>query len=211
MEGDNTSPLTNITGSASNARIQIIRFIENESESLLSTLTRYVSKAGLGQGVSSKEIALEIMSETVLDALEHAERFDTKRPTMAWLLGIAVNHIKRRLTKRGTQARREPVISDLCGQSYGPKDHAEFFDKFAALGNGGEQALEANEQAKGMLSLVSGEDAEILRLSVVCGLNGDELAQHLNIKPGAARVRLYRALNRLRDKWNALEKDGHYE
>jgi len=52
-----------------------------------------------------------------------------------------------------------------------------------------------------MLSLVSKEDQKILRLAILVGMNGVELAQALGTNPGAARVRLHRALGRLQVAW----------
>jgi DNA-directed RNA polymerase specialized sigma24 family protein len=50
-----------------------------------------------------------------------------------------------------------------------------------------------------------------LRLAVLHDLTGEALAQELGIKPGAARVRLHRALNRLREAWPRRLEDGGEE
>ncbi|MEO8392787.1 MAG: hypothetical protein ABI700_07325 [Chloroflexota bacterium] len=46
----------------------------------------------------------------------------------------------------------------------------------------------------------------MLRLAILSGLDGDALARELGVTAGAARVRLHRALNRLRRTAQA-EKD----
>ncbi|MBX3061605.1 MAG: hypothetical protein KF726_01440 [Anaerolineae bacterium] len=54
------------------------------------------------------------------------------------------------------------------------------------------------------MALVSVEDARLLKLAVLHDLDGDELAQELGITAGAARVRLHRALRRLRREVEGL-------
>jgi RNA polymerase sigma factor (sigma-70 family) len=44
------------------------------------------------------------------------------------------------------------------------------------------------------------DDRNVLELAFLRDLDGEALAKELGIRPGAARVRLHRALLRLRDK-----------
>jgi RNA polymerase sigma-70 factor (ECF subfamily) len=82
----------------------------------------------------------------------------------------------------------------------------ELFDRLATLTVAEpEQGMEANEEVSTTLALVSENDQRVLRLAVLHDLNGKELAAELGVTPGAARVRLHRALNRLRDAWQAQE------
>jgi RNA polymerase sigma-70 factor (ECF subfamily) len=60
------------------------------------------------------------------------------------------------------------------------------------------EALEADENVRALLANVSADDAHVLRLAILNGLDGEALARELSITPGAARVRLHRALTRLR-------------
>jgi DNA-directed RNA polymerase specialized sigma24 family protein len=90
------------------------------------------------------------------------------------------------------------------------------FDRLAALAKAGpEQDLNANEEARALLALVSREDdRQVLRLAVLHDLDGTALGKALGISSGAARVRLHRAINRLRDAYhhrvtsNRGEADG---
>jgi RNA polymerase sigma-70 factor (ECF subfamily) len=59
--------------------------------------------------------------------------------------------------------------------------------------------LETNEQVNLMLAGVAESDRQVLRMAILHELNGDSLARELGVTPGAARVRLHRALNRLRE------------
>ena len=57
---------------------------------------------------------------------------------------------------------------------------------------------EMNEHIAHLLSQLSESEADLLRLAILHDLNGEELAKALGVSPGAARMRLHRALNRLR-------------
>jgi RNA polymerase sigma factor (sigma-70 family) len=117
-------------------------------------------------------------------------------------LGIAANLIKRKQAGCATRNRREPLVRDLCSPAQAAVSEDELFDRLAALDVSDlAQDLEANEEVSAILAHVSEDDQRVLRLAVLHDLNGDELAQALGVTPGAARVRLHRALNRLREAW----------
>lgn len=84
---------------------------------------------------------------------------------------------------------------------------AFFFDQIASLTvPGPEQEIEAQEQAREILSLVSVE--HILRLALLHDLDGQMLAQTLGVLPSTARSRLHRALARLRTAWVQHEQQA---
>lgn len=184
------------------------QFIEEEAESLLSTLRYYVQRARLAKGESVKEVALELLNEVVVEALEHADRFNPSRQPRAWLLGIAANLIKQKQAGIAKRTQREVFVRDLLDTNQDTLSDGELFDRIASLTIGPPQDLESNEQAAKILALVSEGDGKVLRLAVLQELNGEELAKELGITPGAARVRLHRALNRLRDAWQKQAGGG---
>jgi DNA-directed RNA polymerase specialized sigma24 family protein len=118
-------------------------------------------------------------------------------------LGIAANLIKRRQVEMTMRAQREPHIRDLYTSDEDRLTDDELFSRLAGI-----NVTESTEnlEAHAMLSLVSEGDRVVLRLAMLYGFNGDALAQELDIKPGAARVRLHRALNRLRDAWHKEQR-----
>jgi RNA polymerase sigma factor (sigma-70 family) len=182
------------------------QFIEMETETLLATLRYYLVRAGLADAQSAALAAVELLNEVVIEALEHADRFRSSGQPMAWLLGIAANLIKRKQAERATRNRREPLVRDLYLDVQDNLSEDELFDWLAAL-TVAEPALawESNEAVSAILAHVSKTDQHILRLAVLHDLNGEELAQALGVTPGAARVRLHRALNRLRAAWPVPE------
>lgn len=183
------------------------QFIEAETETLLGTLRYYVVRAGLVEDQGATLAAVELLNEVVVEALEHADRFRASGQPIAWLLGIAANLIKRKQAERITRNRREPLVRDLYSGPEEALGEDELFDRLATLAvPGPAQDLEADEEVSAILAYVSKDDQRVLRLAVLHGLNGEALAQTLGITPGAARVRLHRALNRLRAAWPVPEQ-----
>jgi RNA polymerase sigma factor (sigma-70 family) len=184
------------------------RFIEENTETLLGTLRTYVVRASLADSRGATLAAAELLNEVTVEALEHAERFRPSGQPKAGLLGIAANLIKRKQVGHATRDRREPLVRDLYPYAQAAISEGELFDRLAALDVADlTQDLETNEEVSAMLALVSDDDRRVLRLAVLYDLNGEELAQALGVTSGAARVRLHRALNRLRQAWQAQQGD----
>lgn len=172
--------------------------IEQEAETLQNTLRHYVLRAGLATNCDLDMIAGEILSEVVVEALRHADRLDRQRDPVPWLLGIAANLIRRRCAALRKRDRREPLISDLCARSE-QWSESDLFDRISRLSvRDPATDLESREEMEYLLSLVSNKDRAVLKLAILNGLSGDALASALDTSPGAARVRLHRAIQRLR-------------
>lgn len=184
---------------ANQARLR--QYVEDENAMLQRTLRMYVARAQLGQGeVAIRGIADELLNEMVVEALEHADRFREASAPRAWLLGIAANLIKRRQTEAAKRHRREPLLRDLVPPFEDTLSDDELFDRVAALAvDDPSAALESDQRVAALLSSVPEADRMVLRLAILHELNGEMLARELGIRPGAARVRLHRAIQRLRD------------
>lgn len=186
---------------------QLKHFIDREGESLRRTLRVYVARSGLASANAVIQAAAdELLNETVVEALAHAERFDPAGVPVAWLLGIAANLIRRKQTDLAKRNRREPLLRDLDTRADQSASDDEFFDRFAGLATDDPQAvLEMDASVAALLDTLSTEDQRIVELAVLHELDGEAIARELGIKPGAARVRLHRAIRRLRD---AFIRDG---
>jgi RNA polymerase sigma factor (sigma-70 family) len=184
-------------------------FIETEAVRLRRTLRLYVLRAGLAQGAALDAAADDLLHDVVVEALTHAERFRPEGRPEAWLLGIAANLVRRRQADLARRERREPLAADLAGPAPdGFPDEGELFDRLAALAQeitiaGPEDALASNQAAAALLAQVSGDDRRVLELAILYELDGERLGAALGITPGAARVRLHRALHRLRARLSA--------
>ncbi len=179
-------------------KTRLRQFIEQEAESLMRTLRFYLFRAGLtAQPLDGA--ARELLNDVVAEALAHEDRFRETGQPRAWLLGIAANLIKRRQTEQFRRERREPLLRDLYPGLEGQMSDDELFDWIAELSETmSEDDLVQREVVQDLLNAVSAEDARVLKLAILVGLDGESLARQLGISHGAARVRLHRALMRLR-------------
>jgi RNA polymerase sigma-70 factor (ECF subfamily) len=183
-------------------------FFAAETESLLRTFRYYLARAGLSGNRGSSWKAVALMNEVAAEALEHADRFRPSGQVRAWVLGIAANLIKRKQAELARRNQREPLVQDLFTQSQAYLTEDELFDRLVTFSRAGlGQDLEALEGAAAMLARLSEADQQIVTLAVLHGMNGRELAATLGVKPGTARVRLHRALNRLRRAWPLDEQE----
>lgn len=190
------------------SRHQLIEFIADNTGALLGSIRSYVQRMGLAGGEKVANVAVEVLQEVVIEALDHVERFDPTRQPMAWLLGIALNIIKRKRVEVAKRQQREWSIARLRVAQSEPLSEEEMLDQLSARTSiGPEQDVEEREQARLILSLVSAEDQQILRMAFVLDFEREALAKELGITPVAARVRLHRALGRLRTAWH--EQCGH--
>lgn len=187
---------------------QLNRFIAEQAGEILPTLRFYVLRAGLAQGGQAVQLALELLDELTVTALQSASRFQPERGARAWLLGIAANLIRRKQAALARLERREPLAADLALAAADNLDEDAFFDRLASQDGGDpERRLLEDEALQRRLEQLSPADRRVLRLAVIAGFNGDELAAALGVSPGAARVRLHRALIRLRLAWSVNDED----
>lgn len=190
-------------------------YLEQNTPNLLGFIRAAALKHGLGEFAPIDTVATEVLSQTVVTALEKAQKFDPTRSPQAWLMGIAVKKLMKYREILARQDKHEATISRL---NIAPKDDEianglELFDQLAALNprvfneitqDDSETTTISHEiaeteqaQLKWALARLSATDRDIIRLNVEQGFNGDALSQALNVKPVTARVRLHRALARL--------------
>lgn len=189
------------------SRTRLEQFIEADREVMLKTLRYYVLRAGLANSSAAWSVAEELFHEIIVEGFRSADRLKPDLEPKPWLLGIAANLIKRKQVETVKRHRREPLLRDLYPQSQAALSDEELFDQLPIVSDTSFDDLEVNEQINRILSGVPKSDADLLRLAILHDLNGAALAQELGISPGAVRVRLHRALNRLRAVQE--ERDAH--
>jgi RNA polymerase sigma-70 factor (ECF subfamily) len=168
-----------------------------EGAQLLRHIGLFIHKAGIANELSPREIALEILSEVVVEALRAEARFDGTRSPTPWLLGIAANLVRRRREKLFALRMREKVASDLAT----PEDLTEeqLFDRLAAHAQAGpEEEVLATMGLDELLAELAPAERQIVEMNVLHEMKAAEVAGALGITPGNARVRLHRALIKLR-------------
>lgn len=185
------------------------QFIESEANGMLGTLRFYLFRAGLGgRGQPLDSAADELLSEVIAEALAHEDRFVSTGQPRAWMLGIAANLVRRRQVEFARRDQREPLVRDLYPGLEEAMSDDELFDWMIQRADTDTiEQLEQDQAAVALLNAVSPDDARVLRLAIINSLDGEALAQALGISPGAARVRLHRALNRLR----AAHQEAHHD
>ncbi len=185
------------------------QYIERNSNDIIGIFRSYVRKAGLASNNEEvQEAALELLGEVYLEAIRSAHAFDPTRPPRAWLLGIAMHVISK---KRTEQAKHQPEVPLSAIQH----DNQEAEVALSSLtltstliSEEMEQQIEARTQVEYLLSLVSPSDRDVLRMSIIEGLDGEALALQLGCSYTTAHVRLYRAKKQLKKRYEALEREG---
>jgi RNA polymerase sigma factor (sigma-70 family) len=146
------------------------------------------------------EIASEVLQDAVHEALKHAGSFDPSRSAAAWIRGIAA---KLLLARRRLEGRdRRCVSATVLGHEGWAAALGQLCDGSADGAVAGRLDL---EQALGRLS---DQDRRAIELRYYQGLDGEELANALGVRtPGAARVRVCRALGALRDQFSPVGEE----
>jgi RNA polymerase sigma factor (sigma-70 family) len=191
----------------SDMRSRLLSLGEEQAALLLRISGSYVQKMGLATGSEAQPVAQEVMQESIVEALEHSNLFDPDRQLTMWLLGIALNIIRHKKAQKLRHQQREFSFDQLSRLYAEPMSENDLLDQIAPSPQlSPEQVVESDEQIHDLLALVSPEDQQILRLAFLEDVTRDALAQQLGLTAGAARVRLHRALARLRAAWIAQQE-----
>jgi RNA polymerase sigma-70 factor (ECF subfamily) len=141
--------------------------------------------------VDSTDDARDAVSESFTRMVQGLERLDESNvEPAAWCFGI-LHHVvadHQRLTYR----RRRPFPSEPQAFETEPVD---------ALMLGAE-----HDGARAAFAQLSAKDRDLLELRVVAGLSSEQVADILDMKPGAVRMAQARALERLRAHFEAGER-----
>lgn len=191
------------------ARAYLQQFLQENAVNLQSILRSYVVTMGLATGENVALVAAEIFQDAVLETLTHAERFNPTMQARPWFLAIAANIMKRYRVNALKRSRFEIRAGSLVRQPEQENEQDVLEHLMTASAGtvlGPEQTLLAHESARDLLALVSPEDAHLLHMALVQGWDANALGMLLNITPGTVRVRLHRALSRLRAAWSKAEQ-----
>lgn len=180
-----------------NNKVILQGVLQDEEQTLHNIIRSYVVKMGLARGDGATNATQEIMNEMVVDALRNAEQYDPDRRPIPWLLGIAINRIRRCLSDRTRNNKREIAVRDLYPRAEGALSDDELFDYLERTVTSPNR-LETQEELNAYLEPLSETDREIIRMSILQEMDSVTIAKMLSSTPSAIRVRLHRALKRLR-------------
>lgn len=190
------------------ARAYLQQFLQDNATSLQGIICRYVAKMGLASGDSVAMVAAEVFQDAVLETLAHADKFNPEMQARAWFLAIAANILKRHRTSYAKRYSFEVLTGSLARQS-SQESEQDMLDQIMSYGGGTpgpEQDFLASEGVREMFALVSQEDAQLLNMALIQGWDASALGALMHTTPGAARVRVHRALSRLRAAWRTSEQ-----
>lgn len=180
--------------------------VEREQQELLNDIAFQLRRFGLTDGAGLEALAKEVLQETVVQASKIAERYDPAGEALLWLSAIATKVILRRRSKKRREQSRFSLVGDtqpVRRAGIEAQSEEKMFELLSRLRRRvtPSQALSAEE----ILSLVEGDDREILRLYYVEGLDGEELAARFVTSIGAVHQRLCRARIKLRQAYLKAE------
>jgi RNA polymerase sigma factor (sigma-70 family) len=180
------------------AETQLRRFIDSEHQTIKRHLRMYILNWGLAAGAAVEDETDRLLSDVVYEALQHQHRYDASRSPLAWLLGIGVNLIRRRLASPTT--RREIVISDLytADSLMSPEEIIERY--LPGVQDQRLERLEDSDSWNERLGTLSDIDRAIVNGKYQDEQSAKDIAADLGMKPAAIRKRLSRILQYLRQK-----------
>ena len=166
--------------------------IESDADELCRSIAAKIRRASRDlRREEVAELAIEVMGEAVGRALARPEKLDPGRSAYGWLMGISIRILMER-NRDAACNRRQITGTDLGEGAWGAL--------LGHLSSGPSDAATADridlDEALGRLDPTS---RFILECRFFRGLDGEELAEALGAtSEGAARVRVSRALQRLR-------------
>lgn len=177
-------------GSGREERMELLRdVISRESTTLIRSLCPIIRSIG---GFSSAEAVLEraadVFNEAVEIALSNADRYDPERSAYAWIKGIAINVLRG--TRRDAARERGRVARQA--------DLGDRWEIVLQIADRREDATEDRMDVRDALDQLDPDSRHALVSRYFRGLDGQELADAIGAPtPGAARVRLVRARQKL--------------
>ena len=180
------------------SREAIQTYLQENLEVLLRTLRVFVLKAGLAEGPGVHQMAEDLLGNVITIALQKADTFRSGTLPKSWILGIAAKVTMQEQRRTFRRNQRERSIEGFAEES-----GLDWWSEVMIPGPEDEVLSRANVQR--MLSVASEADRRLVTLYIVQNTSIEDIAGELEISTGAARVRLCRALKRIR---KALEEQN---
>ena len=133
----------------------------------------------------------DVLGEVVKQVIQKAGTYDRHRPFLPWVLGFAGHVLAEWQRQRGKSQRQIP-LSQLTSSA-----NEAFWDDLVSSQH--VDAEENHQRLAGWLNELHEEDRQVIELRFFHNYDGQELAEAIGAQSsGAARVRLSRAMKRLR-------------
>ena len=153
----------------------------------------------------------DLVQETLLQAHQSAERFDTSRRLRPWLFTIAAN--KARDWLRSQRRRTEVSLDAEVGRdSDDSVSFAEIFEGHEALPEDLVSQAEQRQRVRRVIEQLPAALRQVLLLGYFQQLPYKDIAEIVGVPVGTVKSRLHTALKRFAALWQELaEKQLHTE
>lgn len=141
-----------------------------------------------------REQCEDLHQEVFVAAWSTLPRFNVQQPFVPWIYGIARNLLRQRLRQLARNRTSSAMMEDIPAEA-SPVPLLQMDQR--ASGQAGSPSSRAEQALRHLHSLPEAE-REILGLRIIEGLGAHEIAELLQSTPGSVRVRVHRALQRLR-------------
>lgn len=146
--------------------------------------------------VGDYEDAVDLTSDTFLQALRHLEQFRADAEPFTWLYRIAVNQCKNHFRRKGVRDRVHAFSLDEEPESGDTRDVADWSLSPAGM----VEARELQQVLHECITSLPVEAREVLVLRDLQGLSYQEVADILQISAELVKSRLFRARAALRKR-----------
>lgn len=127
-----------------------------------------------------RELAEDLTSEVFIKALAHYDRYDPAQSQSAWIMTIARNHLYNHFRDRKEEVDIEEIAFRMADERAPGPD------------------LIDHERLLAALRQLSPEERQLVEMKHLEGYPHQDIAEILGKSPGAVRVELHRAMNKLK-------------
>lgn len=132
---------------------QLNDYIADNVDTLRRILRRYVVQLGVSSVDNAEASATDLLHDVVVEALKFSERLPDDAEPLPWLMGIAINLIKRRRADFARRSQREPLLRDLFPADLSEDDiHDQFV---AAASSDSHDPFHHHQQIEALLVQIS--------------------------------------------------------
>lgn len=141
-----------------------------------------------------EDLTADLCSQTFLIALGHVHKYEFRGvPVSAWFYKIASNEVNKHYNK--TKSRKVYSLDEVHLRHLFEREDEEYSE---------EMVFQLIEYMKDL----SSDMLEVLQLRFFEEKEFKEISFILNISESSAKMRTYRALDKLRERFNVIVKDG---
>lgn len=177
-----------LDGIARGDKAAFTAFYQRHNRSLFAFLVRLLR---------DREMAEEVMSETMLEIWRQAGRFEGKSSVTTWLFSIGHHKAVSRLRKK-----REVALDDETAAAL--EDHSPGPDSLAAGQN-------MSRLLQGLMEKLSLDHREILQLAYFQEFSVQEIAETLDLPENTVKTRMFYARQKLKGMLQAAGVEGASE